>query len=221
MPRAKRPLAEVDTNTRTKRVTRSASKALAALEKTAPGAAEVTNAGNKEDLQANTPVDPRSPKYLTLCWPLIDYETINGEDPRKVIHKNCKCKKPLSNTPEWPFFLSEGGIARMEKLLKEKRIRDQDANFSYVYKYFSSYGAAEAFDNYLKAFNQAFAKKDVSSAKMWEFAEVVRALDKAGIDVPITKELKTVDAKLLGEIRTEVAKKEEAGLYEKAAQQKD
>lgn len=50
---------------------------------------------------------------------------------------------------------------------------------------------------------------------------VVRALDKAGIDILITKEIESVDVKALEQIRARVAEKEKNGLYEKAAKLKN
>ncbi|KAH8801427.1 hypothetical protein F5884DRAFT_889401 [Xylogone sp. PMI_703] len=201
MPRAKRPLAEVDTNARRKRVARNISKGQVEAQPTViEDAISKTVERSKEARQSTPLVDAEIPRYETYCPPLRrayknDEENEEEEgEPHKVTrgkgkrrsvigkkstaegkrrNSGCRCGTFHDEIPNWPFILSDGVLDRLLDFIGERSQRDQDFNGVYFYNNFTGYGIAEVFENYLKEFNRIVAKKDVSPAKKWEMAEAL------------------------------------------------
>jgi hypothetical protein len=84
---------------------------------------------------------------------------------------DCKCGKPLSQNPSWPWFISKRGFAVTMKWQSERLKRCQDEYGVYFYNDYSGYGMMECVDNILLALDKELSKKRVHNAALWALVE--------------------------------------------------
>ncbi|KAH0541674.1 hypothetical protein FGG08_003837 [Glutinoglossum americanum] len=128
----------------------------------------------KESGKATNPTT----EWITYCHPSWDRgpdddssgdenEDEDEDEDGSPHSPNCKCKKPLSENPDWPWVVSKDGFALALKWQKEQMKRCQDAFDVYLYNDYNGYGIAEVVDGILAALDRELTKKRVAPMKLW------------------------------------------------------